>query len=198
MVVKADDAETLAEATELVEETVRDIPGAADVRSSIAPSSPPSKSTSTARKPPKKGLTEGQIGQAVTAAFQGTKVGTATVEDVQHDMVLRVDEAPATVKELENLRITTPTGSEVKLSAVAEVARSAPGARAEPQRRLPLRDGQRLRPPPTTSAGSPANCMWRWPTSTCLTERTADNRRGQRGPERGVRPDGGSPCWSRS
>src|SRR5690606_36217466 len=31
------------------------------------------------------------------------------------------DEAPATVKELENLRITTPTGSEVKLSSVAEV-----------------------------------------------------------------------------
>ncbi|EOR70576.1 integral membrane efflux protein [Thermobifida fusca TM51] len=121
VVVKADDAETLAEATELVEETVRDIPGAADVRSSIAAVQPAFEIHVDGEKAAKKGLTEGQIGQAVTAAFQGTKVGTVTVEDVQHDMVLRVDEAPATVKELENLRITTPTGSEVKLSSVAEV-----------------------------------------------------------------------------
>jgi len=91
------------------------------VRSSSAAVQPAFEIHGDGEKAAKKGLTEGQIGQAVTAAFQGTKVGTVTVEDVQHDMVLRVDEAPATVKELENLRITTPTGSEVKLSSVAEV-----------------------------------------------------------------------------
>ncbi|GAA3966072.1 efflux RND transporter permease subunit [Thermobifida alba] len=120
--IKADDPETLAEATELVEETVRDIPGAADVQSSIAATQPAFEVRVDGEKAAEKGLTEGQIGQAVTAAFQGTRVGTATVEDVQHDMVLRVDDRPTSVKELENLKIATPTGGEVKLSAVAEVA----------------------------------------------------------------------------
>ncbi|KUP95834.1 efflux RND transporter permease subunit [Thermobifida cellulosilytica] len=121
VVVRADDPDTLTEATGLVEETLRDIPGAADVQSSLAATQPAFEVRVDGEKAAEEGLTEAQVGQAVTAAFQGTTVGTATIEDVQYDMVLRVDDRPADVEALENLKITTPSGKEVKLSKVAEV-----------------------------------------------------------------------------
>ncbi|MEY9210666.1 efflux RND transporter permease subunit [Thermobifida halotolerans] len=119
--IRADSRETLEEATALVEEAVRDIPGAADVESSIAATQPAFEIRVDGEDAAEEGLTEGQIGQAVTAAFRGTDVGTVTVDDVQHDMVLRVDDSPASVEDLEDLEITTPTGDEVRLSEVAEV-----------------------------------------------------------------------------
>ncbi|TDQ49230.1 efflux RND transporter permease subunit [Actinorugispora endophytica] len=118
--VRADDPEVLEEATGLVEEAVRDIPGAADVQNSVAAAQSALEVRVDGEKAAEEGLTEGQIGQAVTAAFQGTTVGTATVDSVQRDMVLRVDEAPASVEALENLEIAAPSG-EVELSEVADV-----------------------------------------------------------------------------
>ncbi|MGI5120762.1 efflux RND transporter permease subunit [Marinactinospora thermotolerans] len=118
--VKAEDQETLEEAAEQVEQAVRDIPGAADVQNSIAAEQPALEVQVDAEQAAEEGLTEGQIGQAVTQAFQGARAGTATIDDVQRDMVVRVEEAPASVEELEDLEIASPRG-EVRLGDVAEV-----------------------------------------------------------------------------
>ncbi|MFC7329816.1 efflux RND transporter permease subunit [Marinactinospora rubrisoli] len=119
--VEASDSETLAEAADQVEAAVRDIPGAADVTNSVAASQPALEVRVDGERASDEGLTEGQIGQAVTAAFQGTNVGSATIDDVERDIVVRVDDAPESVQALEELEISTPTGGQVELSEVADV-----------------------------------------------------------------------------
>ncbi|GAA1083571.1 efflux RND transporter permease subunit [Nocardiopsis composta] len=119
--VTADDPETLKEAAGQVEEAVADIDGAADVQNSIAAELPALEVRVDGEAAAEEGLTEGQIGQAVSDAFQGATVGTATVEDRQRDMVVRVQDRPETVAELEDLEIAAPTGGTVELSEVADV-----------------------------------------------------------------------------
>ncbi|WP_017620446.1 efflux RND transporter permease subunit, partial [Nocardiopsis gilva] len=119
--VKAEDRETLEKAAGMVEDAVRDIPGADDVENSIAAAQPALQVKVDGEKAADKGLTEGQIGQAVSDAFRGSKVGTATIDNVQRDMVVRVDDAPGSVSDLEKLEIATPTGGEIELSDVAKV-----------------------------------------------------------------------------
>ncbi|TQN30897.1 HAE1 family hydrophobic/amphiphilic exporter-1 [Haloactinospora alba] len=120
--VKAEDAETLEEAASDVEEVVRDIPGADDVENSVAVAQPGIDVDVDTEAAAEEGLTEGQIGQAVSTAFQGSNVGTATIDQTQRDMVVRTDEAPDNIDALRGLEIDTPTGETVELSEVADVA----------------------------------------------------------------------------
>ncbi|PDP86949.1 hydrogenase expression protein [Glycomyces fuscus] len=120
--VSADDQETLAEAAGMVEDELRGIDGADDVANSIAESQPALEVRVDGEEAAERGMTEAMIGQQVTAAFNGQNVGTVTLDDTRRDMVVRVDEAPETVADLEDLPITGPTGQEVPLSDVAEVA----------------------------------------------------------------------------
>ncbi|GAB3454285.1 efflux RND transporter permease subunit [Streptomonospora sediminis] len=119
--VRAEDREALAEAADLVEDEVRDIPGAADVENSIAASQPMLDVDVKGEKAADEGLTEGAIGQAVSQAFQGAEVGTATIDGTQHDMVVRDIPKPSTVEDLRDLELTTATGDDIRLGAVADV-----------------------------------------------------------------------------
>lgn len=120
--VKAEEAATLKESASEVEKIVRDIPGADDVENSIAAAQPGIDVDVDTEAAAEEGLTEGQIGQAVSAAFQGTNVGTATIDQTQRDMVVRTDEAPGSLDALQDLEIDAPTGGTVELSEVADVA----------------------------------------------------------------------------
>ncbi|MEV6819685.1 efflux RND transporter permease subunit [Nocardiopsis dassonvillei] len=119
--VSADDQDTLAEAAGMVEEELRGIDGADDVANSISESQPALEVRVDGEEAAERGMTEAMIGQQVTAAFNGQNVGTVTLDDTRRDMVVRVDEAPRTVAELEDLPVTGPTGQAVPLSDVAEV-----------------------------------------------------------------------------
>ncbi|QUX28127.1 efflux RND transporter permease subunit [Nocardiopsis akebiae] len=119
--VSADDQDTLAEAAGMVEEELRGIDGADDVANSISESQPALEVRVDGEEAAERGMTEAMIGQQVTAAFNGQNVGTVTLDDTRRDMVVRVDEAPRTVADLEDLPVTGPTGQAVPLSDVAEV-----------------------------------------------------------------------------
>jgi HAE1 family hydrophobic/amphiphilic exporter-1 len=119
--VSADDQDVLVEAAEMVEEELRGIDGADDVANSIAESQPALEVRVDGEEAAERGMTEAMIGQQVTAAFNGQNVGSVTLDDTRRDMVVRVDEAPETVSDLEDLPITGPTGQQVPLSDVAEV-----------------------------------------------------------------------------
>nr|WP_156002379.1 efflux RND transporter permease subunit [Streptomonospora sp. PA3] len=121
--VRADDRETLVEAADMVESAVRDIPGAADVENSIAASQPALDVDVDGEKAAEEGLSEGAIGQAVSQAFRGSEVGTATIDGTQHDMVVRDIPEPTSVGDLKDLKLTTATGEEIRLAAVADVQR---------------------------------------------------------------------------
>ncbi|GAA3725910.1 efflux RND transporter permease subunit [Salinactinospora qingdaonensis] len=118
--LRADDTATLQEATELVEDTVSDIPGAAEVRNNLAAEQPALEVQVDAEQAAEEGLTEAQIGQAVSQAFRGANVGSVTIDETQRDLVVRATERPDSVEQLENLDITGPTGT-VELSEVADV-----------------------------------------------------------------------------
>lgn len=119
--VSADDQEVLAEAAGMVEDELRAIDGADDVDNSVSASQPALEVRVDGEEATGLGLSEAAIGQQVTAAFHGQNVGTVTLDDARRDVVVRFDEAPESVGELEDLPIVGPTGQSVALSEVAEV-----------------------------------------------------------------------------
>ncbi len=119
--VTADDPETLEEAADEVEEAVRDIDGAADVENSIAAALPMLQVEVDGEKAAEEGLSQAQVGQAVSEAFQGETVGSASIDDRRHDVVVHVKGAPGSVEDLEDLEIAAPAGGTVDLEDVADV-----------------------------------------------------------------------------
>jgi HAE1 family hydrophobic/amphiphilic exporter-1 len=119
--VAADDQGTLADATEMVEEELRGIDGVSDIVNGVSASQAALEVHVDAEEAADLGMSEAMVGQAVTAAFQGQRVGAATLDDVRRDVVVRVEEAPQSVAELEDLPLVTPAGEEIELSEVADV-----------------------------------------------------------------------------
>lgn len=119
--VTAEDQDTLAEAAAMVEEELRAIDGADDVASGITESQAALEVRVDGEEAAELGMSEAMVGQAVSAAFNGRNVGTATIDDIRRDVVVRVEEAPQTVAELEDLPLTTPTGQAIVLGDVAQV-----------------------------------------------------------------------------
>ncbi|MFE9242446.1 efflux RND transporter permease subunit [Nocardiopsis sp. NPDC006938] len=119
--VTAEDQDTLVEAAGMIEEELRGIDGADDVTSGISQSQPALEVHVDGEDAAEYGLNETMVGQTVSAAFNGRNVGHATIEHLRRDVVVLVQDAPATVAELERLPIATPTGQEIELRDVAEV-----------------------------------------------------------------------------
>ncbi|WP_017614969.1 efflux RND transporter permease subunit [Nocardiopsis salina] len=119
--VTADDQATLAEATGLVEDAMRDIDGAEDVASELSETQSSLEVHVDGEEAAEHGLDEATIGQMLSAAFNGQEVGNATLDDVRHDMVVLTDEAPETRAQLEDLELAAPTGDDLVLSDVADV-----------------------------------------------------------------------------
>ncbi|WP_159945242.1 efflux RND transporter permease subunit [Nocardiopsis sp. FR6] len=118
--VTAEDQDTLAEAAAMVEDELRGIEGAEDVVSGVSASQAALEVRVDREEAAERGLSEAAVGQAVSAAFNGRNVGTATIDDIRRDVVIRVQDAPQTVGELEDLPLATPEG-EVALGEVADV-----------------------------------------------------------------------------
>jgi HAE1 family hydrophobic/amphiphilic exporter-1 len=105
----------------MVEEELRGIDGVSDIVNGVSASQAALEVRVDAEEAADLGMSEAMVGQAVTAAFQGQRVGTATLDDVRRDVVVRVEEAPQSVAELEDLPLVTPAGEEIELSEVADV-----------------------------------------------------------------------------
>ncbi|MFL1380698.1 MULTISPECIES: efflux RND transporter permease subunit [unclassified Nocardiopsis] len=119
--VTADDQDVLAEAANLVEDELKGIDGTADVVNGIAATQPAMEVRVDGEKAAELGLSEAAVGGQVSAAFNGQRTGTVTVDDSRRDIVVRAVEAPTTVEELEDLVIMSPTAGPVDLSEVADV-----------------------------------------------------------------------------
>ncbi|MDA2803563.1 efflux RND transporter permease subunit [Nocardiopsis suaedae] len=119
--VTADDPETLTEAADEVEEAVRGIDGAADVENSISAALPMLEVSVDREEAAEEGLSEAQVGQAVSQAFRGETVGSATIDERRHDVVVHVRAAPESVADLEELELAAPAGGTVELKDVADV-----------------------------------------------------------------------------
>lgn len=120
--VHAEDNATLTEAAEEVERAVDGLDGLSDVENSVAAAMPALRVDVDGEAAAEHGLTESDVGQAVNEAFQGATVGTVTLDEVRHDLLVRGDDAPDTVGELADVEIGTPIGDTVPLDELAEVS----------------------------------------------------------------------------
>ncbi|WP_190394395.1 efflux RND transporter permease subunit [Nocardiopsis quinghaiensis] len=119
--VTAEDQDTLAEAARMVEDALRGIDGADDVVSGTTESQASLEVRVDREEAAEHGMSEAMVGQAVSAAFNGRDAGTVTIDDIRRDVVIRVEEAPQTVAELEELPVAAPGGQTLDLVDVAEV-----------------------------------------------------------------------------
>ncbi|MEU1391538.1 MULTISPECIES: efflux RND transporter permease subunit [unclassified Nonomuraea] len=124
VIVQAPDAESLRTATEAVKGAMGQVKGLRDLSSNLEASAPRIEVAVDREKAAAKGLSEGQVGQAVAQAFRGAPLGQITLDGRSSDLVLRGGEAPEDVKAIEDLKLPTAAGL-VKLSSVAKVEQVA-------------------------------------------------------------------------
>ncbi|MER6581575.1 efflux RND transporter permease subunit [Nonomuraea sp. NPDC001023] len=124
VIVQAPDAESLRTATEAVKVAMSQVKGLRDLSSNLEASAPRIEVAVDREKAAAKGLSEGQVGQAVAQAFRGAPLGQITLDGRSSDLVLRGGDAPDDVKAIEDLKLPTAAGL-VKLSSVAKVEQVA-------------------------------------------------------------------------
>ncbi|GAA3447670.1 efflux RND transporter permease subunit [Planomonospora venezuelensis] len=135
-VTAADDA-SLARAADLVAGAVRRTPGAAEVEAGISGTSEQLSVRVDDEKALARGLSVGQVTQAVARVTQGEQVARITLDGAEHDVSLRVGRTAGDVAALRDLRIPAPLGRTVALEDVAVIETvSAPA-------RLSRIDGER-------------------------------------------------------
>jgi HAE1 family hydrophobic/amphiphilic exporter-1 len=122
--VRADDPAVLAQAADQVQRAVAAIPGASDVRNNLAAAQAGVEVAVDRRRAAEAGLTEAQIGQAVSTALRGSTVGTLTIDGVDQAVLLRTGTAPADVAALQALPLAGP-GGPTTLGQVASVTQTS-------------------------------------------------------------------------
>ncbi|MFI6888888.1 efflux RND transporter permease subunit [Streptosporangium canum] len=119
--VSAGDDASLARAAELVGGAMRQTPGTSEVRSGLAGTARQIAVRVDGEAAVARGLTEGQITQAVARVTQGQRVSRVTLDGAEREMSLRVGVPADDLTALRNLRIPTPLGRTVRLDDVATV-----------------------------------------------------------------------------
>ncbi|MFF5212783.1 efflux RND transporter permease subunit [Streptosporangium sp. NPDC000396] len=119
--VSAADETSLARAADLVAGAMRQTPGTSEVKAGIAGTSKQIAVRVDRKAAMARGLTEGQVTQAVVRVTQGEQVAKVALEGTEREMFLRVDVPADDVTALGNLRIPTPLGRTVRLGDVATV-----------------------------------------------------------------------------
>ncbi|UFU03748.1 efflux RND transporter permease subunit [Ruania suaedae] len=121
VIVSGADGGAVDAASQEVLEAVRSIDGTTDVTSNLAADLPTVNVSVDREAAAALGLTEAQIGQAVSAALQGSTVGSLNTETGRQDIVMHLRQAPEDMAALEALEVTGPAGP-VPLEQVAEVS----------------------------------------------------------------------------
>jgi hydrophobic/amphiphilic exporter-1 (mainly G- bacteria), HAE1 family len=120
VLVHAPDDSTLRTAAEQVRQAVAATPGTLDVTSDLHPDAPLIDVQVDRVAAARYGLTDTQIGQAVSQAFRGTTVTNVTVDGQSQDVVLRIGAPPSDLDAFKALPLST-AGATVRLDAVAQV-----------------------------------------------------------------------------
>jgi len=121
--IAAPDAATLATATDAVEASVKKADGIGQVTSNLSADLPFIGVVVDRRKAAEKGLTESAISGMVSSAMQPQQIGTVEIDSTAVTVYLRTKDAPATIAQLQALKIPTATG-EVRLDTLAAVRRT--------------------------------------------------------------------------
>ncbi|WP_052466078.1 efflux RND transporter permease subunit [Mobilicoccus massiliensis] len=120
--VQAADAADLRKAAAAVEKAVTDAGGVRDVTNNLAAETPTLVVDVDRAEALKRGLTEPQIGMAVSQALQGATIGKVEIDEQSHDVVVHEGRTPASESALENVVVGNDlNGRSVRLRTIAAV-----------------------------------------------------------------------------
>ena len=120
VVVSGADGDAVSAAATEVVDAVAAIDGTTDVTSNLAAELPTLVVQVDREAAAAVGVTEAQVGQAVSAALQGSTIGSINTEHGPSDIVLDVGETPADREEIAALPISSPAG-QIPLEQIASV-----------------------------------------------------------------------------
>ncbi|MDO5628489.1 MAG: efflux RND transporter permease subunit [Mobilicoccus sp.] len=122
--VQAADPDDLRAAADAVERAVASVDGARDVTNNLAAEVPSLVVDVNRAAALERGLTEPQIGMAVSRALQGSTIGRLEIDGQRRDVVVRDGEAPETPAQMRDIVVGSDlNGNEVLLETVAAVQR---------------------------------------------------------------------------
>lgn len=137
VVLRGDDGEAVATASEAVADALRDVGEVTNVTSGLGTSSPAISVTAIGREAVAAGVTDSALTSAVAQAVQGTTVTEVTIGGATESVVVEPETPVSSIDELSDLMITTQTGQQVPLSSIATIEQvDAPAS-------LTRTDGQR-------------------------------------------------------
>ncbi|GAB49834.1 efflux RND transporter permease subunit [Mobilicoccus pelagius] len=127
--VQAADDTDLRAAADTVEKAVRGVGGTRDIANNLAADVPQLSIDVDRAEALKRGLTEPQIGLAVSNALQGATIGKVEIDQQRHDVVVHERPAPETIAALEDIPVGSDlNGKTVRLHTVADVDRTKTAA----------------------------------------------------------------------
>jgi HAE1 family hydrophobic/amphiphilic exporter-1 len=121
LTIKAPSEETLAAVTADVQKAMQDSGVADEVSNSLSDTQQYISVEVNRGEAAKNFLSEAGIGQALSGIIDPRSVAQIVIDDVTMDMIVMTANAPKTIDELRNYKLTTPLGETVKLSKVATV-----------------------------------------------------------------------------
>ncbi|GMA41366.1 hypothetical protein GCM10025883_34110 [Mobilicoccus caccae] len=122
--VQAADQEDLRAAATAVQKSVESVGGTRDVANNLAAETPALVVDVDRAAALERGLTEPQIGAAVSKALQGATIGQVEIEEQRRDVVVHERPTPTTESAMEDVPVGSDlNGKEVLLGAVADVER---------------------------------------------------------------------------
>ncbi|WP_418791901.1 efflux RND transporter permease subunit [Phosphitispora sp. TUW77] len=121
--IKGKDLTTLKELSKQVVQVVSGVPGTREVESSLEESRPEIQLVVNRQRAGQLGLTSSQVASSVRTAISGITTSTYRVGGREYDIRVKIGDNNPSLKELEGMTITSPTGARVPLREVAEISR---------------------------------------------------------------------------
>jgi len=120
----SDDLDLLGRLGDRIVAEVKNVPGAADVKSSLEKSAPELQIALDRARLQAIGMTAGQVTSTISNAIQGLTATTYRERGDEYDVFVRLaDQYRQSPEQLEELMIATPSGNQVPLRQVADVRR---------------------------------------------------------------------------
>ena len=121
VVLQGGDTESLEEASDKVEDAMRDVPQLRDVSSNLSAATPRIEIDVDSKKAAEAGMSEATVGQLVAQVFRGSPLGEMTLDGRNSEIILHSDQdKPASISQIEELELPTAQGM-IELSDVADV-----------------------------------------------------------------------------
>ncbi|SDS59635.1 efflux RND transporter permease subunit [Microlunatus soli] len=120
VILSGENSEVLNDTVPAVVAAVKKVPGLSDVRSDLSEQRPILKVSLNRMRAAEQGYTQAEIGQALTAAMQGTTIGQVSLDGVERDLIVRTHAPNPTPAEIEALTLPVSQARQTEATEAAK------------------------------------------------------------------------------